>query len=79
MKPMVRCVNTVSLGEWKMLSTIIIAADMIDDWLDDRVGERCMENKKISTHTQDLSMEMHSYGRGRASTYPYRSLSGSVY
>lgn len=32
------------------------------------VGERCMENKKNPTHTQDLSMEMHSYERGRAST-----------
>ncbi len=36
------------------------------------VGERCMENKKISTHTQDLSMEMHSYERGSVSTYPRR-------
>ena len=36
------------------------------------VGERCKENKKISTHTQDLSMEMHSYERGSVSTYPRR-------
>src|SRR5215216_4694431 len=35
--------------------------------------------QKNSTHTQDLSMEMHSYDRGRASTYPCRSLSGSLY
>jgi hypothetical protein len=28
--------------------------------------------QKISTHTQDLSMEMHSNERGRASTYPCR-------
>ena len=32
------------------------------------IGERCME-QKTSTNTQDLSMEMHSYERGRASTY----------
>ncbi|XBH70462.1 hypothetical protein VPH35_098116 [Triticum aestivum] len=35
--------------------------------------------QKFSTHTQDLSIEMHSYERGRASTYPCRSLSGSIY
>ena len=33
---------------------------------------------KNYTHTQDLSMEMHSYERGRVSTYPCRSLSGSI-
>ena len=36
------------------------------------VGERCMENKKNSTHMQDLSMKMHSYERGSVSTYPRR-------
>ena len=39
---------------------------------DATVGERCMEKQKISTHTQDLSMEMHSYERGSVSTYPRR-------
>ena len=34
------------------------------------VGERCMENKKNSTHTQDLSMEMHSYERGECVYVP---------
>ena len=43
-----------------------------------RVGECCMGNKKIPTHMQDLSMEMHSFQRGSVSTYPCRSLSGSV-
>ena len=26
-------------GEWKLHSTLIIAGDMIDDWLDDRIIE----------------------------------------
>ena len=39
MKPMVWCVNTVPPGEWKLHSTVIIAGDMIDDWLDDRIIE----------------------------------------
>jgi len=37
MKPMVQCVNTVPPDEWKLHSTVIIADDMIDDWLDDRL------------------------------------------
>ena len=28
-----------SPGEWKLHSTVIIAGDMIDDWLDDRIIE----------------------------------------
>ena len=36
---MVRCVNTVPLGELKLHSTVIIAGDMIDDWSDDRIIE----------------------------------------
>ena len=28
-----------SPGEWKLHSTVIIAGDMIDDWLDDRINE----------------------------------------
>ena len=43
------------------------------------VGECCMGNEKIPTHMQDLFMEMHSYERESVSTYPCRSLSGSVY
>ena len=39
MKPMVRCVNTVPPDEWKLHSMVIIASDMIDDWLDDRIIE----------------------------------------
>ena len=39
MKPMVRCVNTVPPGEWKLHNTVIITSDMIDDWLDDRIIE----------------------------------------
>ena len=39
MKPMVWCVNTVPPREWKLHSTVIIAGDMIDDWLDDRIIE----------------------------------------
>ena len=39
MKPMVRCVNTVPPGEWKLYGTVIIGNDMIDDWLDDRIIE----------------------------------------
>ena len=36
------------------------------------VGKRCMENKKIPTHTQDLSMEMHSNEGDSVATYPCR-------
>ena len=39
MKPVVRCVNTVPPSEWKLHSMVIIAGDMIDDWLDDRIIE----------------------------------------
>ena len=39
MKPMVRCVNIVPPGEWKLHCTVIITGDMIDDWLDDRIIE----------------------------------------
>ena len=42
------------------------------------VGERSMNFKKIPTLTQDLSMEMQRYERESESTYPCRSLSGSV-
>jgi len=42
------------------------------------VGKHCMGNKKISTHTQDLSMVMSIYERESESTYPCRSLSRSV-
>ena len=42
------------------------------------VGERCKGNKKFPTHTQDLSMVMSIYERESESTYPCRSLSGSV-
>ena len=34
------------------------------------VGKRCMENKKNSTHTQDLSREMHSNDRGECVYVP---------
>ena len=39
MEPMVQCVNIVPPGERKMHSMVIIAGDMIDDWLDDRIIE----------------------------------------
>ena len=40
MKPMVymMCKHSPP-GEWKLHSTVIIAGDMIDDWLDDRIIE----------------------------------------
>ena len=36
---MICCVNTAPPREWKLHSTVIIAGDMIDDWLDDRIIE----------------------------------------
>ena len=39
MKPMVQCINIVPPGEWKLHSMVIIAGDMIDDWLDDQIIE----------------------------------------
>ena len=42
------------------------------------VGEHSMNFKNFPTLTQDLSMEMYSYERESESTYPCRSLSGSV-
>ena len=36
------------------------------------VGKCCMENKKNSMHTQDLSMEMHRNKGKSVSTYPHR-------
>ena len=39
---------------------------------DATVEKCCMENKKNSTHTQDLSVEMHSNEGESVSTYPRR-------
>ena len=33
------CKHSPPPGEWKLHSTVIIAGDMIDDWLDDRIIE----------------------------------------
>ena len=42
------------------------------------LGNVAWETKKFPTHTQDLSMVMSIYERESESTYPCRSLSGSV-
>src|SRR3990170_8953153 len=57
MKTMVRCVNTVPPGEWNLHSTIIIAGDMFDDWLDDRIiePEEFFFNDTATTETSTLS------------------------